>query len=165
MAERSPLFLGLARPPKYLGLPVGYLVVLATGVVLPFIWTKSMVFFLIGIVAYPILWFVADREPHFFEVLRVSYGSVRATKNRALHGGDPRFGLPDREAIEDVEMDDLRTWLAEHLRLGELEITVVGDLDVEDTITHAAQTFGLLEMRQDLGDFDERRSVPATAPT
>ena len=49
MAERSPLFLGLARPPKYLGLPVGYLVVLATGVVLPFIWTKSMVFFLIGI--------------------------------------------------------------------------------------------------------------------
>ena len=54
MAERSPLFLGLARPPKYLGLPVGYLVVLATGVVLPFIWTKSMVFFLIGLVAYPI---------------------------------------------------------------------------------------------------------------
>ena len=80
MAERSPLFLGLARPPKYLGLPVGYLVVLATGVVLPFIWTKSMVFFLIGLVAYPILWFVADREPHFFEVLRVSYGSVRPTK-------------------------------------------------------------------------------------
>lgn len=90
MAERSPLFLGLARPPKYLGLPVGYLVVLATGVVLPFIWTKSMVFFLIGIVAYPILWFVADREPHFFEVLRVSYGSVRATKNRALHGAAGR---------------------------------------------------------------------------
>ena len=55
MAERSPLFLGLARPPKYLGLPVGYLVVLATGVVLPFIWTKSMIFFLIGLVAYPIL--------------------------------------------------------------------------------------------------------------
>ena len=53
MAERSPLFLGLARPPKYLGLPVGYLVVLAMGVVLPFIWTKSPIFFLIGIIAYP----------------------------------------------------------------------------------------------------------------
>lgn len=88
MSERSPLFLGLARPPKYLGLPVGYLVVLAMGVVLPFIWTKSMIFFLIGIVAYPILWFVADKEPHFFEVLRVSYGTVRTTKNRSIWGGD-----------------------------------------------------------------------------
>lgn len=88
MAERSPLFLGLARPPKYLGLPVGYLVVLAMGIVLPFIWTKSLVFFGIGIIAYPVLWFVADKEPHFFEVLRVSYGTVRATRNRGLHGGD-----------------------------------------------------------------------------
>ena len=48
----------------------------------------AVFFFLIGLVAYPILWFVADREPHFFEVLRVSFGSVRPTKNRALHGGD-----------------------------------------------------------------------------
>lgn len=88
MAKQTPLFLGLTRPPKYLGLPVGYLVVLGMGTVLPFIWTKSMVFFLIALVAYPILWFVADREPHFFEVLRVSYGSVRPTKNRALHEGD-----------------------------------------------------------------------------
>ncbi|WP_366944121.1 VirB3 family type IV secretion system protein [uncultured Roseobacter sp.] len=88
MAMRSPLFLGLARPPKYLGLPVGYLVVLTLGVVLPFIWTKSLVFFLVGALAYPVLWFVADKEPHFFEVLRVSYGTVRGTRNRALHGGD-----------------------------------------------------------------------------
>ena len=88
MAERSPLFLGLARPPKYLGLHVGYLVVLAMGVVLPFIWTKSLIFFLIGIIAYPVLWFVADKEPHFFEVLRISFGTVRPTKSRAHHGGD-----------------------------------------------------------------------------
>lgn len=88
MAERSPVFLGLARPPKYLGLPVGYLVVLSLGVVLPFIWTKSLIFFLVGFLAYPVLWFVADKEPHFFEVLRVSYGAVRGTRNRSLHGGD-----------------------------------------------------------------------------
>ncbi|HBR40120.1 MULTISPECIES: VirB3 family type IV secretion system protein [Sulfitobacter] len=88
MAERSSLFLGLARPPKYLGLPVGYLVALSMGIVLPFIWTKSLIFFLIGIIAYPILWFVADKEPHFFEVLRVSFGTVRATKNRKFWGGD-----------------------------------------------------------------------------
>ncbi|ETX13520.1 type IV secretion protein VirB3 [Roseivivax halodurans JCM 10272] len=88
MAQQSPLFLGLARSPKYLGLPVGYLVVLALGVVLPFIWTKSFVFFLAGALAYPVLWIVAAKEPHVFEVIRVSYGVVRATRNRARHGGD-----------------------------------------------------------------------------
>lgn len=88
MIEQSPLFLGLTRPPKFLGLPVGYLVILATGVVLPFVWTKSFLFFGIGIIAYPVMWFVADREPHFFEVLRVSYGKVRGTKNSAFWGGD-----------------------------------------------------------------------------
>ncbi|MGH1355986.1 MAG: type IV secretion system protein VirB3 [Thalassovita sp.] len=88
MAERSPLFLGLTRPPKYLGLPVGYLAVLSMGVVLPFIWTKSLWFFLIGVIVYPVMWFVADKEPKFFEVLRVSYGKVRGTKNRDYWGGD-----------------------------------------------------------------------------
>lgn len=88
MAHQSSLFLGLARPPKYLGLPVGYLIVLSLGVVLPFIWTKSFVFFLAGALAYPVLWIAAAREPHLFEVIRVSYGTVRTTRNRARHGGD-----------------------------------------------------------------------------
>lgn len=92
MTERTPLFLGLARPPKYLGLPVGYLVALTLAVVLPLIWTKSHVFPLLGLVAYPVLWMVADREPHFFELLRVSKGAVRPTRTRRLHGGDS-FGV------------------------------------------------------------------------
>lgn len=88
MLEQSTLFLGLTRPPKYLGLPVTYLMILAMVVVLPFIFTKSFVFFGSGIIAYPILWFIADKEPRFFEVLAVSYGKVRGTKNRAVWGGD-----------------------------------------------------------------------------
>ena len=42
MTLRSPVFLGLARPPKYLGLPIGYLVVLVVGTVIPFVLTKAM---------------------------------------------------------------------------------------------------------------------------
>ena len=88
MAQQSPLFLGLTRPPKYLGLPVGYLAVLSMSVVLPFIWTKSLLLLLLGIPAYLIMWFVADKEPKIFEVLRVSYGKVRGTRNAHLWGGD-----------------------------------------------------------------------------
>ena len=88
MSQENTLFLGLARPPKYMGLPVGYLVALCTGTVLPFLWTSSFLFILAGVVAYPILWIVADREPKFFEVLQVSMGKVRRTRNRGLNGGD-----------------------------------------------------------------------------
>ena len=92
MMQRSVLFLGLARPPKFLGLPVGYLVALSLGVALPFIWTKWVIFPLLGAIAYPVLWFIADKEPNFFEVVRVSFGTMRGTKNRKLWKGD-RFGV------------------------------------------------------------------------
>ncbi len=88
MPDRSPLFLGLTRPPKYLGLPVGYLAVLSMGVILPFIWTKSLMILLLGAPVYGVMWVVADKEPKFFEVLRVSYGKVRGTKNASFWGGD-----------------------------------------------------------------------------
>ena len=83
MSERSPLFLGLARPPKYLGLPVGYLVVLMVGTMVPFVLLKSLWILAAGAVVYPALWVLADREPRFFEILRVSHGSVRGMRHGA----------------------------------------------------------------------------------
>ena len=43
MAERSPLFLGLVRPPKLFGLPIMYAVVWLFGSVLLFVWIQSFV--------------------------------------------------------------------------------------------------------------------------
>ena len=83
MTMRSPVFLGLARPPKYLGLPIGYLVVLVVGTVIPFVLTKAMWVLLLGGVLYLPLWFLADREPRYFEILRVSHGTVRGTEHAA----------------------------------------------------------------------------------
>ncbi len=100
--------------------------------------------------------------PQFFEsLLHTHEGPQLMIFEKDLHAGDPRFGLPEREAIEAVEMSDLRAWLAAHLRHGELELTVVGDFDVETAITQAAATFGMLEARRDLGEYSERRTIPA----
>lgn len=41
MAEPSPLFLGLVRPPKLFGLPIMYAVVWLFGSVLLFVWIQS----------------------------------------------------------------------------------------------------------------------------
>ena len=38
MSEQSPLFLGLIRPPKLLGLPIMYAMVWLFGSVLVFLW-------------------------------------------------------------------------------------------------------------------------------
>ena len=61
MTLRSPVFLGLARPPKYLGLPIGYLVVLVVGTVIPFVLTKAMWVLLLGVRALPAA--VVPRRP------------------------------------------------------------------------------------------------------
>ena len=83
MLDRSPVFQGLARPPRYLGLPIGYLVVLLVVVGVCFVTTKSLWVLLAGVVIYLPLWFVADREPRFFEILRVANGTVRGTRHAA----------------------------------------------------------------------------------
>ena len=81
MAERSPLFLGLSRPPKYLGLPVDHLATLMMGTLLPFVVLDSPWVLAVGAAAYPVLWVLADREPHFFQLLQVSRGTVRGTRH------------------------------------------------------------------------------------
>ncbi|MEM9431801.1 MAG: VirB3 family type IV secretion system protein [Pseudomonadota bacterium] len=88
MPDRTPLFLGLARPPRYLGLPIGYLVVLALGVFLPFIFIQHPAILLLALPPYAVLWVLADREPAFFEILAVSLGAVPGTANRGHWGGD-----------------------------------------------------------------------------
>ncbi len=46
----APLFLGLTRPPKIFGLPIGYFVSLMLGSVIPFVGANDWRFLLIGVV-------------------------------------------------------------------------------------------------------------------
>ncbi len=78
----------------------------------------------------------------------------------ALHDGDPRFAqLPPQEQAEAVDVDDVRTWLAPQLANGPIELTIVGDVDVDDVIDKAAQTFGRLPVRRDIRPYSDRRAV------
>jgi zinc protease len=82
----------------------------------------------------------------------------------ALFEGDPRQAFPTQEAATAVEMDDVRAWLAPVFAQAALEVTLVGDLDLEETIAFAARTLGRLPARRDWVPFDERRNVPAPKP-
>ncbi len=77
-----------------------------------------------------------------------------------VYRGDPRFGTPAQEALAAVEMDEVRAWLAPQLAEGPLEVTLVGDLDVDEAVRIAARTFGALPPRRAPERHDERRGFP-----
>ena len=88
MAEPSPLFLGLVRPPKLFGLPIMYAVVWLFGSVLLFVWIQSFIVLGFAAALYPLIWKAADWDPRFIDVAMTARQETPPTRNRNIHGGD-----------------------------------------------------------------------------
>jgi zinc protease len=67
---------------------------------------------------------------------------------RLLHSGDERYGIPDQATLLNVDIDQVKSWLEPHLKEGQIEIVVVGDIDKEVVIKEVARTFGALPERK-----------------
>ena len=80
-----------------------------------------------------------------------------------LASGDPRFGLPPKDAVLALSLDDLKTWLAPELAHGAIEIAAVGDLDPDALIAAVAKTFGALPARSAKPAYDDARRVALPA--
>ncbi|MCB1231094.1 MAG: insulinase family protein [Verrucomicrobiae bacterium] len=74
-------------------------------------------------------------------------GVMQDKVDQFVHSGDPRFGYPSQEAMAALTMDDVKSWLAEPLANGYLEISVVGDFEPETVMKELAETFGSLPER------------------
>jgi len=66
---------------------------------------------------------------------------------KLMHSGDPRWGVPSREAIAKETPDDLKALIAPHLANDPIEVVVVGDTTVDKAIDAVAATFGALPPR------------------
>ena len=83
MVKRSPLFLGLIRPARIMGLPMFYAVIWMVGSVLAFVWVQSFWTHTFTALSYPALWIAAEWDPHFFDVVTVvRLGSFSDMKRR-----------------------------------------------------------------------------------
>ncbi len=78
----------------------------------------------------------------------------------ALYANDPRFSYPAEEEMMAVGMDDVRSWLEPVLANAPLEVTLVGDLDVDLAIGFAAKTIGRLPERRERSVDEKRLAVP-----
>lgn len=88
MQQRSPVFLGLIRPPRFLGLPLQYAVLWIFGTTLLMIWTQTPLILVLAAIVYPALWLAAEWDPNFIEVMRTVIRHTPPTKNRKIWEGD-----------------------------------------------------------------------------
>lgn len=69
-------------------------------------------------------------------------GAMTLAGKRFLAGGDNRFGLPDYEEFNNLTLDHVRSWFNSSLKTEDIEVTIVGDIDVEPTVQAAAKYLG-----------------------
>jgi zinc protease len=78
---------------------------------------------------------------------------------KILASGDPRFGLPSKDAMMAFNLDDMKAWLAPQLSSGSLEVTIVGDFDLETVIEAARKSIGTLPARDPRPALDGLKKV------
>ncbi|MDR2576661.1 MAG: insulinase family protein [Puniceicoccales bacterium] len=83
----------------------------------------------------------------YAELEHTTEGAMILEGERFLHGGDRRFGLPEKSVMETYSMGDLRRWLQPQLGTSYVEISVVGDVDPTQVCRFVAETFGAIPGR------------------
>jgi zinc protease len=102
---------------------------------------------------------------NLYSFLRQSSAGVIALQIRPyLGGGDVRLGFPPREVVERYSMEKVAAWLKPTLQSGAIEITLVGDFDVELAITEMTKTFGALPPRTEKPALAEQRKLKFPVP-
>jgi len=87
--------------------------------------------------------------PQRYQMLdRTPMGVLQKDVIRFLRGGDPRFGYPEQATLAARNFEDLHAVLDQPLARGYLELTLLGDFDLEKAIEAVSATFGSLPPRE-----------------
>ncbi|MDR2435748.1 MAG: insulinase family protein [Puniceicoccales bacterium] len=81
------------------------------------------------------------------EMEHTAEGVLGDEGQRFMHNNDPRFGYPDQDVMAAYTMDDVRNWLTEELHDGYMEITIIGDVNVNHAMEEVRKTFGTFKTR------------------
>ncbi len=75
-------------------------------------------------------------------------GTLQREVSALVHDGDPRFGFPEEAQANRRTLAELRAWLEPQLKSAYLEISLVGDLDLDQALAQVQATFGSLPTRE-----------------
>ncbi|MGO8484570.1 insulinase family protein, partial [Rhizobium leguminosarum] len=74
----------------------------------------------------------------------------------------PRWTFPDRSQLAAAHPEDFEALFQPMISHGPIDITIVGDVTVEDAIRLTAETFGSLPPRPETTSSDDRNDVRFT---
>ncbi|MFP4444966.1 MAG: M16 family metallopeptidase [Desulfosudaceae bacterium] len=90
---------------------------------------------------------LAGYDRQYDELTHTIGGAMALSGVRFFAGGDSRFGLPpERDAFEEVSLEEIRGWMHRALRQEAPEISVVGDFEPDEMITAVADYFGSMSL-------------------
>ncbi|MBW8733041.1 MAG: insulinase family protein [Asticcacaulis sp.] len=86
--------------------------------------------------------------PNYYTSLGASTDGVfQLHGTAALHGGDPRFGIPPQDEFLKVSNDQVKALIDRQLKSQPVEITIVGDITEDKAEAVIARTFATLSPR------------------
>ena len=81
-----------------------------------------------------------------------------------LAGGDTRLGFSSRKTVQGYSLEAMGAWLRPILQSGAMEVSLVGDFDVDQVIAEVAKTFGALPAREPKPDYTSRLKLAFPVP-
>jgi zinc protease len=81
------------------------------------------------------------------ELQSQAIGVAEVSMPALVHGGDARWSAPTEAGVVSARVDDLKGLVGSGLATNPIEITVVGDVSVDQAIEAVAKTFGALPAR------------------
>lgn len=96
---------------------------------------------------------------HYQELTHTIDGAMVLSGAAFLAGGDSRFGLPAYTRFRTYTIEDIKQWIIPELYEGALEVSVVGDFEVERLLALASTYLGTLSMRNPLQERNDPRKV------
>lgn len=98
----------------------------------------------------------AEGLERFRQNIAIQYPTIASTPGgvaqrdvaRHLRSGDARYGIPPQDVLMSRSYDELRATLQRASTHGAIEIGIVGDIDIEQTIDLVGRTFGALPARE-----------------
>ena len=104
--------------------------------------------------------FRTSLEPMYKKLKHSQEGGMN-TMQSILSGKDPRFTFPEQQDFENISTQDVKQWIQPILDSEPIELTIVGDIDIDAVKEMLKTTFGTLPKRsKDRADYFQHRKTP-----